>query len=343
MNRMAKTRPHPQTAPIAEDALTQFLAWLAGVRRTSPHTVAAYGRDLRDMLVFFRTHRGDAESSAEALMGQLTEADVQAYLAHKMRPSGGLQSIGNGRGNASKATLNRQLSALRSFSRWLATACGAENTQIVHMRGLKVPAPVPRALTAAQTFQVLEAVAPPPVRSVTAQTAEGARAQKRNLALLMMLYGLGLRISEALSLTRADVAGEVVTVTGKGNKQRQVPLPLPVQSALNSWMNASHEAPPTAPLFPNARGKALTPRFAQKMLQDAREALNLPAHATPHALRHSFATHLLNNGADLRTVQELLGHRQLATTQRYLAADTQRLLSVHTAAHPLAKTGRTRG
>jgi integrase/recombinase XerC len=323
-----KTLPEP---------LVAFLSWLEGVRRTSPHTVAAYRRDLTEMVVFFTHHQPEHADNILGLMSQLTAAELQSYLAHKMRPSGGLASIGNGRGNASKATLNRQLSALRTWARWLATEYGIENEAIVHMRGLKTPPPVPKALTTTQAFSVLEAVAPPPVRSITGQTVEAARAQKRNLALLMVLYGLGLRISEALSLTRADVAGEVITITGKGNKQRQVPLPLPVRSAINSWLTASHDATPETPLFPNARGKALTPRFAQKMIQNTREGLNLPAHATPHALRHSFATHLLHNGADLRTVQELLGHRQLATTQRYLAADTQRLLNVHDAAHPLAK------
>ena len=151
------------------------------------------------------------------------------------------------------------------------------------------------------------------------------------------LYGLGLRISEALSLTRQDVAGDTLIVTGKGSKQRSLPLPLPVKSALNQWIKASYGAAPHDPLFPNPQNKPLSPRFAQKILQQTREALNLPAHLTPHALRHSFATHLLEGGADLRTVQELLGHSQLATTQRYLAADVQRLLTVHGKSHPLAK------
>lgn len=216
--------------------------------------------------------------------------------------------------------------------RWLHQHHGVSNPAITRLKGLKAPASVPKALNTSQTWQLLEGLAPPPAAHTATPEA------RRNFALLITLYGLGLRISEALSLTRAAVGGDTLTVQGKGNKQRSLPLPLPVKSALNSWLNCSHSLHPTAPLFPNPQGKALSPRYAQKLLQDTREALGLPAHLTPHALRHSFATHLLEGGADLRTVQELLGHSQLATTQRYLATDVQRLLTVHTQSHPLGKT-----
>jgi integrase/recombinase XerC len=324
--RPAAARPTPPTMPPTMPPLVQeFCHWLQHVRRQSPHTVAAYGRDLSAMFSFWQRHLQQEVLSLADLPGLQLE-DIQAYLAHKLSPSG--------HGVAAKTSLNRQLSALRSFGKWLRQHHGVTIGALQGMRGLKAPAPTPKALNEDQAFALLAAVAPPPVRD--ANTTKRPH-QARNLALLMVLYGLGLRIAEALALTRADAVGETLTVLGKGQKQRQLPLPLPVRSALEEWLKASQHLPPSAPLFPNAQGKALTPRMAQKMLKTARESLGLPAHATPHALRHSFATHLLHGGADLRTVQELLGHSQLATTQRYLAADIGHLLQTHAKAHPLGK------
>ncbi|MBI1309072.1 MAG: tyrosine-type recombinase/integrase [Proteobacteria bacterium] len=314
---MPNATPNPLIAPYCE--------WLESVKRFSPHTVNAYRRDLTGIFTFLEEHIGTPLTPTT--FSTLTTPDVQAYLAHRLAPKGRLRNESTN----SKTSLNRQLSSLRTFARWLATHHNAHNPAILKMRGLKAPAPTPRALNHDQTWALLEGLAPPPAAHTS------TKEQRRNFALFLTLYGLGLRISEALSLTRQDVTGDTVTVHGKGNKQRQLPLPLPVKSALNQWLNASHDAPPHAPLFPNPHGKPLTPRFAQKILQQTRKALNLPAHLTPHALRHSFATHLLAGGADLRTVQELLGHSQLATTQRYLAADVQRLLDVHGKSHPLAK------
>ena len=312
-------------APAPNPLLADYLTWLSDVRRTSPHTVLAYRRDLTALFAFLQAHTG--HTVTENTFTGLTPSDIQAYLASKLTPGGRL----NRASASAKTSLNRQLSALRGFSRWLSSHRGVANAAISRLHGLKTPAPVPKALNHEQAWQLLEQLAPPP------QAHTATPEVRRNFALFITLYGLGLRISEALALTRADVAGDTLTVTGKGNKQRQLPLPLPVKSALNQWLKGSNGQPPHAPLFPNPQGKALSPRFAQKILQSTREALNLPAHLTPHALRHSFATHLLEGGADLRTVQELLGHSQLATTQRYLAADVQRLLTVHGKSHPLAK------
>ncbi len=301
--------------------LAAFQTWLATVKRFSPHTVAAYGRDMRDILAFLERHTGEAVSPAT--WPTLQPADIHSYLAHRM---------GAGTG---KSSLNRQLSALRTFARWLAMD-GPANPKLQAIRGLKATPPPPKALNDTQTWALLERMAPPPTGPQQASLAD-----RRNFALTLVLYGLGLRISEALSLTRGDVSGDTLTVLGKGRKERSNPLPLPVQSALNSWLKGTMHLPPSAPLFPSHLGesttlpKALTPRMAQKIIKAAREALGLPAHLTPHALRHSFATHLLHSGADLRTVQELLGHKQLATTQRYLAGDAQHLASVHRKAHPL--------
>ena len=305
--------------------LTEYLTWLEDVRRTSPHTVMAYRRDLTSLFAFLEAHTGNPLTPAS--FAALTPSDIQAYLASRLTPHGRL----NRAPTSAKTSLNRQLSALRGFARWLSIHHGMGNLAITRLHGLKAPAPVPKALNHDQAWQLLENLAPPAAGHTSTPEV------RRNFALFIILYGLGLRISEALSLTRGDVSGDTLIVTGKGNKQRSLPLPLPVKSALNQWLNASNEAHPSTPLFPNPQGRALSPRFAQKILQTTREALNLPAHLTPHALRHSFATHLLEGGADLRTVQELLGHSQLATTQRYLATDVQRLLAVHSKSHPLAK------
>lgn len=309
-------------------AAAEFVRWLAEVKRYSPHTCAAYGADLHAFIGFLQHHEG-----REPLVGafkSLETGTVQAYLAAALKPKGG-KGV-RAKAPAAKSSLNRQLSALRSFSKWLEAYHDMGNPAVAAMRGLKHVAPKPRALNHSQTWTLLETLAPPPVRPQAVP-----QAQRRNFALFITLYGLGLRISEALSLTRADVQGNVLTVTGKGRKQRQVPLPLPVQSALNSYMRGSNDQPPEAPLFPSPSkaDSPITARMAQKILQETRTKLGLPAHLTPHALRHTFATHLLENGANLRNVQELLGHATLATTQRYLAADTAHLLKVHAKAHPL--------
>lgn len=312
---------------------SDFLSWLANIRRSSPHTVAAYGRDLTQFASFCQSHFGGAPTAAA--LATTTQADLQAYLARQLNPTGSKLNRGEGK---AKTSLNRQLSALRAYARWLHEKHGTTCPALLTVRGLKAPAPVPKALSTTQAWSLLENLSPPPTRP-----QESSLTGRRNFTLFLTLYGLGLRISEALRLTRADVAGESVRILGKGGKTRQIPLPLPVQSALNSWLNATRSeanlAPDAAPLFPGnlaaKPARPLTPRRAQQILAQTRKDLGLPAHLTPHALRHSFATHLLANGADLRTVQELLGHSQLATTQRYLATDVQRLLAVHKQSHPL--------
>lgn len=297
--------------------LSEFITYLATERRFSSHTVAAYQRDLTQIFRFLGHHRGT--EITPTTLANLTPNDLQSYLAASMMKE-----------KKAKTSLNRHLAAFRSFFRWLAETQNIINDPLIHLPGLKTPAPTPKALNKKDTWALLEQLAPP---AVAPQKLPWQ--QRRNFALMILLYGLGLRISEALQLRRQDVQAEVLVVTGKGNKQRQLPLPLPVKSALNSWLNARAELPDSAPLFPGPSGEPLTARSAQKVLKKVREDLGLPDHLTPHALRHTFATHLLAHGADLRTVQELLGHANLATTQRYLASDIKHLLNVHQKSHPL--------
>ena len=299
--------------------VNDFLTFLKRVRRYSDHTVSAYQRDLDQFCTFLSEHLG-AEDISDNHLENLTPDDVRAFLAH-----------GKLKQEKKPTTLNRQLAAIRSWFNWL-NQQEIKNDRLRVLKSLKVPNAAPRALSHDQTWELLSQVAPPPVAPQKVKWQE-----RRNFALIMTLYGMGLRISEALSLTRKDVKNDQLTVRGKGNKERHIPIPLPVQSALNSWLNARAELPDSAPLFPNNRGEAMTPRTAQRILQGMRQQLGLPEHLTPHALRHSFATHLLEGGADLRSVQELLGHNSLATTQRYLAQDIKRLVDIHNKAHPLNK------
>jgi integrase/recombinase XerC len=295
-----------------------FLSHLAHTRRLSDHTIAAYRRDLSQFCTFLQNHTGAPITNT--VLAETTPDDVRAFLAR-----------GKMEDNKAPASLNRQLAAIRSWYKWLATQ-GIKNDRIHVLKSLKMPDAAPKALSSKQAWEMLYAAAPP-----TVAPQDIPLTQRRNFALLMVLYGLGLRISEALQLTRGDVRHKQVTIHGKGGKERRLPVPLPVASALNSWLNAQADLPDTAPLFANNRGQPLSPRTAQRLTQKLRQELGLPSYLTPHALRHSFATHLLENGADLRSVQELLGHSSLGTTQRYLAGDIKRLIDVHTRAHPLHK------
>lgn len=297
---------NPKTTP---PLLENFLEFLRHERRYSAHTAAAYGRDLRKIFTFLAHHTGGDVGVPE--ISALKRADMQAYLAKEMEEG------------AQKTTLNRHLSSLRTYLGWLQQVEGVENSALATMKGLKNNTPVPKAVSQGDMFKVLAEIKP----------KEGMKAQQ-NYALLMLIYGLGLRISEALSLGVEDVQGQSVRVLGKGNKWRQMPVPHVVANAL-----AAHKKNigPSGPLFIAPRGGRLNARNVQLLLKKVREQLNLPAHLTPHALRHSFATHLLEEGVDLRTVQELLGHSSIATTQRYLAVDSKRLKKVHAQAHPLEK------
>jgi integrase/recombinase XerC len=294
-----------------------FLSWLTLEKRASPLTVEAYGTDLASFLGFLTQHQG-AEPDLASL-AQVTQADIRAWLA----------TLANeGLVNASRA---RHLSAVRSFFRYLARHHGTENAAVKLVATPKTRRPLPRALAPAAARSVTEDIG---------DMSDQATIQARDTALFTLLYGCGLRIAEALSLNVRDAPkpGDdmPLRVLGKGSKERIVPVLPVVRHAIARWLQMHPSAQNEAPLFVGARGKRLDAAVAQRTLRLYRHQNGLPEHATPHALRHSFATHLLAGGADLRSIQDLLGHASLSTTQRYTSVDEARLLEVWRKAHPRA-------
>ncbi len=299
------------------EARQAFLQWLEQERRASPLTVEAYGTDLAGFLGFMTGHLG-GEPDLVAL-GALQPADFRAWLA----------SMAND--NAVNATRARHLSAVRSFYKFLARRHGVENASVSLVATPRSRRPLPRALPPADALGVTTDIA---------EMQDTAALQARDTALFTLLYGCGLRIAEALALDIRDaprVGGDApLRVIGKGSKQRIVPVLPAVRQAIDAWLARHPNRVPDAPLFLGARGKRLDPAVAQKVMRDYRRLAGLPEHATPHALRHSFATHLLAGGADLRAIQDLLGHASLSTTQRYTAVDEAQLMAVWRKAHPRA-------
>ncbi len=304
----------PSRGMQADAARQEFLAYLANERRAAPLTVAAYGADLAEFLGFLTHHTG-AEPTLADLAG-LTLADFRAWLAHAAK---------EGLGRATRA---RHVSAVRSFFKFLGRRHRIDNPQLDMLTAPRVMKPLPRALSAAQAVQVVNEIA---------EMSDGALAL-RDTALFALLYGSGLRIGEALALNVRDAppVGSLAAlrVLGKGSKQREVPVLPIVRAAIAAWLRARPAAAPDAPLFLGQRGGRLQAAVAQKVLREFRRLNGLPEHATPHALRHSFATHLLAGGADLRSIQDLLGHASLSTTQRYTAVDTNQLMDVWRRTHP---------
>ncbi len=300
-----------------EAARQAFLAWLAEERRASPLTVLEYGRDVADFLGFLVRHIGSEPSLAT--LAALTQADFRAWLS---------EGAGKGHINATRA---RHLAAVRSFYRYLARRHGTNNPAASLLRTPKLQPGVPKALTASDALDLAADIG---------EAADDPAVQARDQALFTLLYGAGLRIAEALDLHVGDVPAPdaALRVTGKGQKQRLVPLLPAVRRALAAWLAHHPEgADPAAALFVGVRGGRLNPGVAQRTMRNYRRLIGLPEHATPHALRHSFATHLLAGGADLRSIQELLGHASLSTTQRYTAVDASHLLDVWRRSHPRAK------
>lgn len=301
-----------------DDAVQSHVAgWLrdlGSVRRLAAKTLEAYGRDLHQFLGFLSGHTGGAVSVAS--LRELRAADIRAHMAAR-REEG-----------VSSRSLARSLSAIKSFFRYLEREGVVTSEAFNAVRTPKAGRSLPKALT------VLEAKA---AISTTAELEERPWIAARDMAVLSLCYGSGLRISEALALTRADLDSDVLRVTGKGGKTRLVPMISPVRASIETYLAiCPFKLGPSQPLFRGAKGGVLSPRLIQLRVAQLRGALGLPPSATPHALRHSFATHLLGRGGDLRAIQELLGHASLSTTQIYTAVDTERLLESYRAAHPRA-------
>ena len=297
-------------------AIALWAGWLAGERRASAHTIAAYGRDLAFFLDFLTEHFG--ESPSLATIDGLRPADFRAYLAR--RAGEGIE----------RQSLARALSVLRGFLRFLRRRRVAATTALAALRSPKLPRSVPKPLTVEDAARSLAAAG---------ELAASRWQRKRDTAILTVLYGCGLRLSEALGLTRAEAPlGEMLAITGKGGKQRLIPVLPAVREAVADYLaDCPYDLTKQGPLFVGSRGGPLNPRLVQRQIASLRPLLGLPETATPHALRHSFATHLLSAGGDLRAIQELLGHASLSTTQRYTSVETKRLLAVYDAAHPRAQ------
>ncbi|MFI4934415.1 MAG: tyrosine recombinase XerC [Caulobacterales bacterium] len=302
----------------ARQALAQFLDHLTNERRASPRTVEAYGAGVSAYLSFLEQHRGGELGLAD--MGALTAADIRAYLAHRRQ----------GEHPLSARSLSQALSAVRSYHRFLDRRLGVPCVGLALVRGPKVRPGAPRPVTEDQAIGLLAEAGEDPDR------AEWETA--RDEAVLSLLYGCGLRISEALSLKRSDAPlTDSLRILGKGAKVRIVPVLPAVREAVNAYLQVvPFTLAPDQPLFRAARGGPLGPRRMQELMQRLRARMGLPERATPHALRHSFATHLLGAGADLRSIQELLGHASLSTTQRYTAVDSAGLMAAYSKAHPKA-------
>ncbi|ACM37977.1 site-specific tyrosine recombinase XerC [Allorhizobium ampelinum S4] len=293
-----------------------WLASLSGQRRLADHTLTAYERDTRQFLGFLTGYFGGPPSIDD--IKALRPSDLRAFLSSRRKEGAGARSLG------------RHLAGVRSLLRYLERKGLVNAAGAGAIRSPKQPKSLPKPLSAAQALTVVAA---------ETQLNEEPWIAARDAAVFALLYGCGLRISEALDLTPADIVATTTTlrVTGKGNKTRLVPLLPIVRQAVESYQSlCPYHLPATEPLFRGARGGKLQQGIIQREMQRLRSALGLPDTATPHALRHSFATHLLSGGGDLRTIQELLGHASLSTTQIYTGVDSARLLDVYDRAHPRA-------
>src|SRR5262245_24585405 len=308
----------PSGAPDTAAEMVRWLAFLGAERRMSPKTVEAYGRDVTQFLAFMTEHLG-GRPPLDAL-ARLTPADVRAFMASRRADGIGGRS------------LMRSLAGVRSFARFLERNHTGKVAALTAVRAPKIPKTLPKPLAVGDAKRVVET-------DLRAGEAREPWILARDAAVLALLYGSGLRISEALALRRQDIAGatDALHVTGKGNKQRMVPVLQQVLRLVADYLAlCPHTVAADGPLFVGARGGPLSPRVVQLAMARLRGALGLPDTATPHALRHSFATHLLTRGGDLRAIQELLGHASLSTTQVYTAVDSEHLLEVYRGAHPRA-------
>lgn len=302
-------------SPAARDLMAAWLADIRSLKARSEATVTAYGADLAGFLGFQAGHMGGPMGHGP--LQDVTPRDMRAWMAAERNSGVGPRSLA------------RKLSAVKSFYRWWAERDGFDATPILSIRSPKFERKLPRPLSVPAARDMLDRIEMQDARDWVAA---------RDVAVVTLLYGCGLRISEALGLTGAVLPlGEGLRITGKGNKDRDVPVIPAARNAVARYAAlCPHELTRAGPLFRGIRGGALNPRQVAKVVEAARLQLGLPATATPHAMRHSFATHLLDAGGDLRAIQELLGHESLSTTQAYTAVDTARLLEVYNKTHPKA-------
>lgn len=320
----ADTSARESALPCATaDLMAEWTRWLRHLgteRRLSPKTLDAYQRDVRQCLLFLSGHWGERVSLKRLAAAEAT--DIRAFMA--MRRADDIAG----------RSLMRALAGLRSFARFLEREGKGKVGAFAAIRAPKVAKTLPKPLAVGAARQMTDT-------DLRAGEDRAPWILARDAAVLALLYGSGLRISEALSLKRGEVpapgAGDVITVTGKGNKTRMVPVLANVLELIVDYVKlCPYGLPESKPLFVGAKGGPLSPRIIQLAMARLRGALGLPESATPHALRHSFATHLLARGGDLRAIQELLGHASLSTTQIYTAVDAERLLDVYKSAHPRA-------
>lgn len=302
-------------ARSAEELKRDWLSALAHERRASPHTLRAYGDDLGRFLDFLVDHLGGR--AGERALAKLTPLDIRAFVTKRRAEGLGARGV------------QRALAAVRSFFRHLAREGILDNAAARAVKTPRIARTLPRPLSEGDAARTLAEAGERKVEWLAA----------RDVALLTLLYGTGLRISEALALKRGDVPlGTSLTVIGKGRKERIVPVLPVVREAVEHYAKAiPFGGTRTSPLFLSRRGRPMSAREAQGLMQHLRGRLGLSERATPHALRHSFATHLLANGGDLRSIQELLGHASLSTTQTYTRVETRQMMETYARAHPRSR------
>ncbi|EUK18872.1 tyrosine recombinase XerC [Commensalibacter papalotli (ex Servin-Garciduenas et al. 2014)] len=320
---------------LAFELLQQYLGWMRDSRRASEHSLTAYQQDLTRFLGFLTVHFG--EEPTKETLSTVSHKDLRSWLADENTKALNNPQLGRGRHTQDAAirTRRRRLSALKSFYRYLALHHQVENIAPTLLNTPKVKQPLPHPLSQEEATALAKDIA---------IIDQSPLAQSRDIALFTLLYGCGLRLSEALGLDWIDLYhaglnadGGMLRVLGKGNKERILPILPMVAKALIQW-KAQYPGISEGknPVFVGLRGKRLNPSIAQKTMREYRRMMGLSELATPHALRHSFATHIMQNGGDLRTIQTLLGHASLSTTQRYTLMDETQLLKIWEKAHPRA-------
>jgi integrase/recombinase XerC len=302
--------------PAVLKAIEDWQRWMMVEKNCSEHTLDAYGRDLAAFFGYLSGHLGFQPGLGD--LENLTTTDFRGYLAK--RHNDGL----------SRSSTARAVSTLRNFFKFLDRHELAHNAAIKAVKTPKLPRSIPKPLSEVEAREALSSIG---------ELHDTPWIAARDMAILTLLYGCGLRISEALNLNVEDVPeGDAMVITGKGNKQRVVPVLPIVLEAIQYYLDLyPKRLKKSGPLFVGVQGKRVNPGVIQRQVRKLRAYLGLPASATPHALRHSFATHLLAGGGDLRTIQELLGHESLSTTQRYTEVDQARLIEVYRDSHPRAR------